>query len=134
MLLQVLQSINSSIKWISVQRGTLLQQAGGALHGLYFIKEGHVSVLVRPKDGLASGPPLSGPNPSSSLKVLSRPMRQVALLGPRDFFGEDALLSAAGGVHQVRSSTILSNWWGAPGEIIPHYRPAGLSFTAIVTE
>ena len=72
--------MSSAVKWITVQRGTVLQQAGTPLHGLFFIKEGEVAILVDPKQlgathpgdlsshtgGLTShpGPGAPGPGPS----------------------------------------------------------------------
>ena len=112
--------MSSAVKWITVQRGTVLQQAGTPLHGLFFIKEGEVAILVDPKQlgathpgdlsshtgGLPShpGPGAPGLGPSSPgglppCQQLLKPMRQVAVIRDGDFFGEDAL--TAGGVHQV---------------------------------
>ncbi|GAX74131.1 hypothetical protein CEUSTIGMA_g1580.t1 [Chlamydomonas eustigma] len=109
---QALQQLIIAVKWLDVKRGVLLQQEGTAMHGLYFIKTGQVSILMRPmpsEEGRAQSAVNSNTHNrhqglnDSHLRPLAHAVRQVALLGAGDYFGEDAL--ACGGVHQVSCMT-----------------------------
>jgi CRP-like cAMP-binding protein len=107
------------VKWLDVKRGVLLQQEGTAMHGLYFIKSGQVSVLMRPmpseEKGRLHSAVLSSTQkrllglPAGQVKPLAHPMRQVALLGARDYFGEDAFV--CGGMHQVSEAASSGISW-----------------------
>ncbi len=99
----MLRQLIGAIKWITVPRGVVLQQAGQPLHGLYFIKSGQIAVMASPDNpSQASGSHLSTSRSSSraqKIRQLMLPMRQVAILSDNDYFGEDAL--TARGFHQV---------------------------------
>ena len=178
---QGIMRLIAAVQWMEVPRGTVLQQAGTPLHGMYFVKQGQVAVYLPSRfspGGTASQRPSAAPGSAAAAAAAaaatagagagaatamsgrhtpshhphtphrshhhpmpsplpgrtnalgsgtapgagaagsglglgsgalelapgatwSQAMAQVALLGPGEHFGEDAL--TAGGRHQVRA-------------------------------
>jgi len=89
MRLQDIMAMSSAIVWTNVPRDAVLLEAGSQLQGVFFVRSGQVAVLL---------PAVRVPGGSCSAQ-LNALMRQVAVLGPGDHFGEDALTN--GGIHEV---------------------------------
>mmetsp|Transcript_12576 Transcript_12576/g.34372 ORF Transcript_12576/g.34372 Transcript_12576/m.34372 type:complete len:543 (-) Transcript_12576:46-1674(-) len=152
---QTLIFIDSTVNWLSVKRGALLQQIGETLRGVCFIKSGQVGVYMPPahmstqhdrelcelsrdkydkevKDSggqdvmnsIGSSAPGTRFGGASCFSARSA-LRPVAMLGPQDFFGEDALLT---GTHTaaILTETPCELAWIRPADM-PVLDRAGIS-------